>query len=438
MPIEIEMPRLSDTMEEGTLLEWKVSVGDKVESGAHLADVETDKATMALEAFDEGTVAAILLEEGDTVPIGQVILVLAEPGEDAEEAAKAAEGSKSSGGGEKKEEPKKEQEEPEPQEAEEQATPTAQPADQSAGGRIRISPVARNMAEDAGLDISQISGSGPQGRIVKKDVQKAIEQGGTASPAPAAEAKQPAPSAPAPAPVPTTELKARSIKVSGMRKTIAKRLLESKTTIPHFTCTVEIDMQPLMALRKTLNEQLESQGVKLSVNDFVVRGAALSLVQHSTLNSSWTGDSIEVHGSVNMGVAVALPEERGGGLVVPVIRDAHVKGLRSISLETKKLAKKAREAGLTTDEMAEGTFTISNLGMLGVEHFEAIINPPQVGILAVGAAIEKPIVKNGEIVPGLIMTATLSADHRVVDGAMGAEYLQSFKQMLENPAVLLV
>jgi pyruvate dehydrogenase E2 component (dihydrolipoamide acetyltransferase) len=293
------------------------------------------------------------------------------------------------------------------------------------------------MAEDADLDISRISGSGPNGRIVKKDVQRAIEAG-SAAPAkaekPAAKAASPA----AAAPVPTTELKARTIKVSGMRKTIAKRLVESKTSIPHFTVTVEIDMQPLMALRKTLNDQLETQGVKLSVNDFVVRATALALVQHSTLNSTWTGDSIEVKGTVNMGIAVALPEERGGGLVVPVIRDSHAKGLRSISLETKKLAKKAREAGLSPDEMADGTFTISNLGMLGVQHFEAIINPSQVGILAVGAALEKPVVKNGEILPGLIMTATLSADHRVVDGAMGAEFLQTFKTMIENPAVLLV
>lgn len=443
MPIKIEMPRLSDTMEEGTLLEWKVSVGDTVEAGTHLADVETDKATMALESFEDGTVASLLLEEGDTVPIGQVILVLAEEGEDVEAAAKAG----SDGGSAKSEsKPEKEESDAPAEEAPKEAAADKSSDDDSASaagpssgeGRVRISPVARNMAEDAGLDLSGISGSGPNGRIVKKDVQKAIE-GGSAAPAASKSDKPASSSAPAaPAPVPTTELKARSVKVSGMRKTIAKRLVESKTSIPHFTVTVEIEMKPLMALRKTLNEQLETQGVKLSVNDFIVRGSALALVQHPHLNSQWTGDSIEIQGSVNMGIAVALPEERGGGLVVPVIRDAHVKGLRSISLETKNLAKKAKGSGLSPDEMADGTFTISNLGMMGVEHFEAIINPPQVGILAIGAALEKPVVKDGEIVPGLIMTATLSADHRVVDGAMGAEFLQTFKTMIENPAVLLV
>jgi pyruvate dehydrogenase E2 component (dihydrolipoamide acetyltransferase) len=215
-------------------------------------------------------------------------------------------------------------------------------------------------------------------------------------------------------------------------------LVQSKTSVPHFTVSLAIDMDPLIELRKTLNSQLESQGVKLSVGDFITRAAALACVQHPAVNSSWNESTIEQHGTVNVGVAVALPEERGGGLIVPVLRDVQQRGLRWISEETKRLAKKARDQGLSQQEMEGGTFTISNLGMFGVDHFEAIINPPQAAILAVGAAIEKPVVKQGQITIGHEMTATLSGDHRVVDGAIGAAYLQTLKQMLENPAGLLV
>jgi pyruvate dehydrogenase E2 component (dihydrolipoamide acetyltransferase) len=223
-----------------------------------------------------------------------------------------------------------------------------------------------------------------------------------------------------------------------MRKTIAKRLLESKTTIPHFTVTLSVNMDPLMTLRQTLNAQLESQGVKLSVNDFVVRASALALLQHPAVNSSWTEGGIQQHGTVNIGVAVALPEDKGGGLVVPVLFDAQNKGLRSISSETRALAQKARETGLSPEQMSNGTFTISNLGMMGVEHFEAIINPPQAAILAVGAALQKPVVRDSQIVIGQEMSLTLSGDHRVIDGAVGATFLNTLKTLLENPAVLLV
>jgi len=460
MPVEITMPRLSDTMEEGTLVKWHVSEGDAVESGQHLADVETDKATMELQAFDEGTVAKMPIGEGDTVPVGQLILVLAEKGESTEAAAsQASEGSapaasQAEAGGEAGAAGSGE---PAESGGVETATATAeaapqpqtapQPATEMGGGdeRIRVSPVARKMAEEHGLDLTQVRGSGPSGRIIKADIQRALEQGegeavaetGPAGAPTPAEGPSPqaAPAAPQPA---GQELEAKSIKLSNMRKTIAKRLVQSKTTIPHFTVSLAIDMDPLLELRKTVNSQLEPQGVKLSVGDFITRAAALGCVQHPAVNSSWNESTIEQHGTVNVGVAVALPEERGGGLIVPVLRDVQNRGLRWISQETKRLAKKAREQGLSQEEMDGGTFTISNLGMFGVDHFEAIINPPQAAILAVGAANEKPVVKHGQITVGHEMIATLSGDHRVVDGAIGAAYLQTLKQMLENPASLLV
>jgi len=295
------------------------------------------------------------------------------------------------------------------------------------------------MANEQGIDPSRLQGSGPSGRIIKADIQQAIDQG-QAQAQSAVTGGQPAP-APSSSPGPeqlAAGIEAKSIPVSNMRKTIARRLVQSKTSIPHFTVSLAIDMDPLMDLRKTLNSQLESQGVKLSVGDFITRAAALSCVQHPAVNSSWQDNTIEQHGTVNVGVAVALPEERGGGLIVPVLSQIEQRGLRWISEETKRLAKKARDQGLSQQEMEGGTFTISNLGMFGVDHFEAIINPPQAAILAVGAANEKPVIKNGQIVIGHEMTATLAGDHRVVDGAIGAAYLQTLKQMLENPAGLLV
>ena len=434
MPIEITMPRLSDTMEEGTLVKWRVGVGDTVASGDHLADVETDKATMELQAFDDGTVAKISIDEGATVPVGDTILILAGEGESVDDAAKSA-------GQAKKAEPTEPAAEKPATEPEE----TAKPQAASGGGdgkAVRVSPLARKLAEEHGVDLSGITGTGPNGRIIKRDVLAAAKGG-----APAAPAASPTPAAPissAPAMPPAdlaslaASLEAEEIALTQMRKTIAKRLVESKTTIPHFTVTVAVDMDPLIALRKTLNEQLESQGVKLSVNDFIVRAAALTCVQHPTANSSWGGDKIVQHGTVNVGIAVSLPPEKGGGLTVPVIRDAHHKGLRQISQETKALAGKARKEGLKPEEMADGTFTISNLGMYGVTNFEAIINPPQAAILAVGGAVEQPIVRDGQLAVGHVMNATLSADHRVLDGSVAAEFLATFKQMMENPAGLLV
>ena len=469
MPIRIEMPRLSDTMEEGTLVKWNVGVGDTVSAGDELADIETDKATMPVQSFDDGTVALIAIEEGSTVPVGKLIVVLAEAGESVEDVVKASGGGGGGGGGGKtsaKAAPAAGGDDAERERAarDEEAQQTDEPAtaQAEAGERVRISPLARKLAEEHDLDPSAITGSGPGGRIIKRDVLAAAESGkvdrakpqAAAAAAAAAAAGSSAVAGAAP-PVkaqagsgggqPHAQItmtpepfERRTIQLTNMRKTIAKRLVESKTQIPHFQVTMPVDMDPLMDLRGTLNRQLENQGVRLSVNDFIVRAAALACVQNPIVNSSWAGDRIEQHGTVNIGIAVALPPDKGGGLVVPTIRHAHTLGLRAISEQTRRLAKKAREAGLSTQEMSDGTFTISNLGMFGVEQFNAIINPPQAAILAVGGAIQQAVVRDGQVAVGHVMRATLSADHRVIDGAIAAEYLQTFKDLIEGPAGLLV
>ena len=432
MAIEITMPRLSDTMEEGTLIKWRVHVGDRVSSGDVLGDVETDKATMELTAYDDGVVAKLEAKEGETLPVGTLILVLAEEGESLEEAVATV-----SGGGMNAEEAKK-QSKGGGSGGSGSATAVAgsaparrvTPSGSAEGARVKVSPVARRIAEERGLELSTVSGSGPGGRIIKRDVLAAVEGG--VKPAASSEVVMDASA------VTGDTLEARTIPVSNMRKTIARRLVESKTTIPHFTVTMTVQVGKLLSMRAELNAQLEPRGVKLSVNDFMVRACAIALQRHPTVNSSWTDEGIDQHGGVNIGVAVALPEEKGGGLVVPTLRDAHRMSLRTISTETRRLARKARGQGLTIEEMSGGTFTVSNLGMFGVEHFEAIINPPQAAILAIGAAIEKPVVREGEVAIGWEMTLTLSGDHRVVDGATGAAFLQTLKQLIETPAAMLV
>ena len=424
MPIEITMPRLSDTMEEGTLVKWRVQVGDKIETGDHLADVETDKATMELQAFDDGTVAQLAIKEGSTVPVGNLILVLAEAGESIEDASTTTAVLQIA----------------DPEKATTVPTTRASVLPRSTANsdrktvtksRIRISPVARKIADEQGLDLSTITGSGPDGRIIKRDVL--------------ALASGPAPKAPATSidatPEPSLEptmLEEKTIELSNMRKTIAKRLVESKSTIPHFTVSALINMDSLLELRLTLNNQLKIQDIKLSVNDFVTRAAALAATVHPTINSSWNHETIIQHGTIHVGLAVALSEDQGGGLVVPVLRDVQNKGLRTISLETRDLATKARQRNLSLEEMEGGTLTISNLGMFGIEQFTAIINPPQAAILAVGAALAKPVVRNEKITIGHEMIVTLCCDHRVLDGAVAAQYLQTLKRLLENPAALLV
>ena len=464
MAIEITMPRLSDTMEEGTLLKWHVNPGDEVQSGDTLADVETDKATMEMQAFEDGRVARLALEPGQVAQVGTVIAVLAESGEEIDKAAAevpaqaAAAEEASSGGAEAAE---AEEASPEPaaepaaapaaSEAKAPAAPVSAAEEPEPPDGVRVSPVAKKLAAQHGVDLASVTGSGPDGRIVKKDVLRAAESAEESvargrKPAPAEEPGA-APAAPAPsaspaaaseAPPEPAQLEEKRVALSGMRKTIGRRLLESTTTIPHFTVTMTVEVDALLALRKTLNEQLAKQGIKLSVNDFVMRATALSLTQHPHVNASWGDDHIQLHGRANLGLAVALPEERGGGLVVPVIGDADRKGIRQISQESRSLAEKARGRGLSEEEMSGGTFTVSNLGMFGVDHFTAIINPPQAAILAVGGAHEEAASENGQLVTRSRMRCTLSADHRVVDGAMAAAFLQTLKQMLESPAAVLV
>jgi pyruvate dehydrogenase E2 component (dihydrolipoamide acetyltransferase) len=465
MSIEITMPRLSDTMETGTIIKWGVSEGDAVSSGDVVADVETDKATMELSVYDDGTVAKILVGEGQTVEVGRVIAVLAEEGEEVSEVAAAAASGvvaaaappspAEAGPAERK--PGERGPAP-PAEAPREKQPQAAPAVPQAGpkrdDRIRISPVARRLADEHDLDISSIHGSGPAGRIIKRDVLSAIEaaEETAASVPPSAKAREAKAAPPEARMVPTTRIAAgeptalalseaiqpRKVPLSNMRQTIARRLVESKTTIPHYQISMSFNMDPLLELRRTLNEQLQQQGVKLSVNDFLVRSCALAMHEHPEFNASWGGDSIIIHGEINIGVAISVGPERGGGLVVGVIRTVDQKSLRMISFEARRLAEKARTRGLSLEEMEGATFTISNLGMYEVDHFTAIINPPNSAILAVGAAAEKPVVRDGQLTIGREMEATLSCDHRVIDGAMGAEYLQTLKRFIENPSTLLV
>tara|TARA_R110002073_G_scaffold104622_5_gene236722 strand:+ start:41264 stop:42574 length:1311 start_codon:yes stop_codon:yes gene_type:complete len=436
-------------MEQGTVVKWHVNQGDSVSSGDVIADIETDKATMELESFDDGTVASLAIEEGQKINVGETIIILAEDGESVEDAiasvgasgssSESTEAAASAGGSDSSSSSPS---------ATAVAEPPAESNQSSDEDRVFASPLARKIAQEHNISIGSIQGSGPSGRILKKDVEQAISGGSAAASAPASGqttgSSAPAPM-PAPLPAPGAALESRSVPLNTMREVIAKRLVESKTTIPHYQVTMSARMDALNALRSELNDQLASQGVKLSVNDFIVRACAIAMHQHPFINSSWNpqGPAIDLHGHVNIGVAVSLPEEKGGGLVVATINNADQIGLRQISAETKRLASKARDKGLAPAELSGSTFTISNLGMFGVDHFTAIVNPPNAAILAVGRAIEKPFVEyddNGdaELVIGSEMSMTISSDHRIIDGAMAASYLKTVKELLESPASLLV
>ena len=451
MPTNIAMPRLSDTMEVGTIVKWHIKPGDKIKSGQVIADIETDKATMELQTFEDGVVSELTIKEGQPTPVGSMIIKF-EGGTDA--------------GGAKKEVGKPEVTAETKPEAGANGTDISHHEQNGSNGRpeterVFASPLARKIAADSGVSLGGVTGTGPSGRITRRDVEAVLSGGGSIATMTYAAAAVAAPVAqvaaapaaklaaivPAPLMVPVVSgLKRQTIVLSNMRRTIAARLVESKTTIPHYQVTVAVRLDALMSLRGQLNEQLASQGVKLSVNDFIVRATALAMHQHPFVNSRWIGtkgqEAIEIMDQVNVGVAISLPQEKGGGLVVATLRQADAKGLRQISAETKALAEKARTKGLTIDEMGDSTFTISNLGMFGVEHFTAIINPPNAAILAVGAAMKKPVIDTvggqDTIVIGHEMQMTMSSDHRIVDGAMAAAYLATVKQYLEKPATLLV
>ncbi len=413
MAIKIEMPKLSDTMEEGVIASWNISEGDKVEAGDIIAEVETDKATMEVEAFDAGTVLKVLVGEGDHVPLGGLMAVLGEEGEDISDILADAQGASDSVTEE--EEPKEEESDKKEEKAEVSAPSSS--GSKSDDGRIKASPLARKMAEDKGIELANVDGSGPNGRIIKADIEAYKETAAPAAPSVAAASFE--------------SLESREVKVSQMRKTIARRLSESKFTSPHFYETVDIDMKAAIAARKSINDADE---VRISFNDIVVKACSVALTRHQAVNSSWHDDHIKEHGDVHVAVAVAIDE----GLMTPVIRHSDKKGLAQISSETRELAGLARDRKLQPEQMEGSTFTVSNLGMFGIEEFTAIINPPNACILAVGAIRDVPVVENGEVVPGKRMKVTLSSDHRVVDGAKAAAFLNTVKSLIENPLSMLL
>tara|TARA_R100000027_G_scaffold67723_1_gene68190 strand:- start:4310 stop:5602 length:1293 start_codon:yes stop_codon:yes gene_type:complete len=426
----IDMPKLSDTMTTGTLVKWLKKEGETVSNGDKLAEVETDKATMELESFEDGVLLKYYVSEGDQVEVGGPVCAVGEEGEEAPEVEGSAGGDSapSSESSDDKDEAPAE-EEPSESSAEEETE------EDDGDSRVKASPLARKIAKDKGISLSSIKGTGPHGRIVKADVLKAAESGtGTAA---ASEASSGSfSSAAGNASFPAGE----EIKLSGMRSAIARRLLESKTTIPHFYLEIEVDMAPLLTLRKSVNEGLaslapESGGAKFSVNDLILKASAEALRRVPAVNASWADTKIIRHGAVHMSFAVAVEE----GLLTPVIRDAHAKSLRQISAEAKELAVKAKNKKLKPDEMSGSTFTVTNLGMFGINSFFGIINPPNAAILSVGATVSKPVVdKNGQIVVGQRMNIGISADHRVVDGAIAAEYLAALREIVEAPALMLV
>jgi len=426
MPIEILMPALSPTMEEGTLAKWHVKEGDEVKSGDIIAEIETDKATMEVEAVDEGRIGKLLVAEGtEGVAVNKPIAILLEEGENASdvkvpEKAKAPETPKAA-------ETKPAPDAPKAAARKEQILKPA-PANEM-GSRIFASPLARRIAEQKDIDLSSVQGSGPRGRIVKADVESA-KPGARKTTAPSG------------LPAPTSAIDARAfyvegtyeeIPLDGMRKTIARRLTQSMQEIPHFYLTVDCELDELLATRKKLNAEA-GEGAKLSVNDFLIRAAALALVKVPMANVSFAGNALLKHDHADIGIAVALD----GGLITPIIRAAETKGLAEISAEAKSLAERARNKKLKPNEFEGGSFSISNLGMFGIKHFTAVINPPQAAILAIGKGEGRPVVHDGKLEVATVMTVTMSCDHRAIDGALGAQFLEAFKSFVEYPARMLL
>jgi pyruvate dehydrogenase E2 component (dihydrolipoamide acetyltransferase) len=403
MAVAIKLPKMSDTMEEGVIVSWQVKVGDEIKLGDILAEVETDKATMDLDNYEKGTVLHLNAEEGATIPIDSVIAIVGKKGEDFADLLTAAPTKT-------EETPVEEAQTPSTPASAPVATPSVSTSTSSSNGRLLASPLAKKMAADKGLDINQISGSGEGGRIIKKDIENFTPTVGSTV---------------------TGVESFTTVPVSQMRKTIARRLGESKFTAPHFYLTMEIRMDNAIAARKQMNEYSD---VKISMNDVIVKAASIALQRHPKVNSAWMGDHIRMNNHIHVGVAMAVDE----GLLVPVVRFADSKSLSQISTEVKAYSVKAKDKKLQPNDWEGNTFTISNLGMFGIEEFTAIINSPDACIMAVGAAKETVVVDNGEMAVGHVMKVTLSCDHRVVDGVVGSQFLQTFKALMENPVKLLV
>ncbi|WP_375690316.1 pyruvate dehydrogenase complex dihydrolipoamide acetyltransferase [Pseudooceanicola sp. LIPI14-2-Ac024] len=441
MPTEILMPALSPTMEEGTLAKWLVKEGDTVSSGDLLAEIETDKATMEFEAVDEGVIGKILVAEGtEGVKVNAPIAVLLEEGESADDIGEVKAAPKAEAKAEAKEDAPAAKSDAAPKSggAVEKSDTKAPAAPKDAdGGRIFASPLARRIAKDKGLDLAQIEGSGPKGRIVKADVLEAKPAAARAE-APKAAAAGAAPVAAGPSTDTVLKMYAdrefTEVKLDGMRRTIAARLTEAKQTIPHFYLRRDIRIDALLKFRGELNKQLEGRGVKLSVNDFIIKACALALQAVPKANAVWAGDRVLELTPSDVAVAVAIE----GGLFTPVLRDADAKSLSKLSTEMKDLAARARDRKLAPHEYQGGSFAVSNLGMFGIDNFDAVINPPHGAILAVGAGVKKPVVgDDGAVTVATVMSVTLSVDHRVIDGALGAELLQAIVENLENPMAML-
>ncbi|CAH0355945.1 pyruvate dehydrogenase complex dihydrolipoamide acetyltransferase [Sphingobium sp. CECT 9361] len=423
MAINIQMPALSPTMEEGSLAKWLVKEGDTVKSGDLLAEIETDKATMEFEAVDEGVITSILVAEGtDGVKVGTVIATLTVEGEEAE--APAAKAAPAKAEAPKADTPAKAEAAPAPK-----ADPVPAKASTDSGDRVKASPLARRLAQASGLDLASVQGSGPNGRIVKADLEGA-------KPAAAAPAASPA-SAPAPAAAPIVAqdygIPHEAVKLSNMRKTIARRLTESKQTVPHIYLTVDIRLDKLLKLRGELNAGLESRGVKLSVNDLLIKALAVSLLQVPECNVQFAGDTLLKFQRADISVAVSIP----AGLITPIIVDAGSKGVATISTEMKDLATRAKDGKLMPEEYQGGTASLSNMGMFGIKQFEAVINPPQGMIMAIGAGEKRPYIVDDALGVATVMSATGSFDHRAIDGADGAQLMKAFKELVENPLAML-
>ena len=446
------MPKMGDAMEEGTIVKWLVSEGDEVSEGDAIAEIETDKASMEIEAEDSGTLAQFIVGEGDDVPVGEAIAFIQGEGEEVPE----RDGSAAEGGGEAEEEAEEGGDgqaqaqtatETEEGAAEEQPQAGGEPSGDGAqtDGQVRASPIVRRLARENNLDLSRIEGSGPQGRVVERDVRAALESG--EAPTTDGQAEVEAPEEPqeeqaaqqqiqpARLPEPTEAPGTQLMEPTRMQRVIGERMTEAKQHIPHFYATVEVEMDATLALRKQLNEQLEEEGLKLSVNDFVMKACAVALRGYPNLNAIYTSKGIELHEKVDLAMAVALD----AGLITPVIKDAASKGLATISRESKDLAQRARDGDLAPDEYQGGTITVSNMGMFGVESFTAIINPPQAAIVAVSGIVKRPTYdEDGELVPASMMKLTLSGDHRIANGRDGALYMAEVKRILENPMLLMV